>query len=227
MLATAGDVRSAARRFAEDLLPALGAERASHLIVEILNPNPSCRATTEQVEKRHEPATRAQSRSNQNDYQYLGHQARRLGIEPFLLSPTCEEYARIASSGADAIPETLATIADVTSRMAVAALRKNARSGRERIVIAYGGALHNDVEPDAARARFSYGPRLIAATGGRYTALDLIVRELIKDNSAWRAQAWFDHFDPALHESSTIVMRTAPHSYVLFFPKAASTAATP
>lgn len=231
VLAAAGTVRSSARRFSEDLLPLLQ-NRASHLLVEILKPNPSCEAVTRQVEKSHEPVTRAQAPANQNDYVELGHQARRLGIEPFLLSPTCDEYAAIAAAGPDAVSRTLTTIADVTTRMALGALKKNRElertsGGPERLVLAYGGALHNDLAPESSRASFSYGPRLAAATGGRYTELDLFVRELIRDTDAWRSLPWFEHFDPERHPHSTIVMQTAPRSFVLFFPKSHATVAAP
>jgi hypothetical protein len=99
-------------------------------------------------------------------------------------------------------------------------LLKNRALGRERIVIAYGGALHNDLTPAPARADWSYGPGLLADTQGRYVELDLIVRELIKDNDAWRSLPWYSQFDPELLAERSIVLRPAPNSYVLFFAKA-------
>jgi hypothetical protein len=209
---------SSARRFSEELLPVLYG-RASHLLVELLNPNPKCQVATREVRKAHEPVTRAQSGENQNDYVELGRNARAHGIEPFVLSPTCEEYQAIVDAGDAAISQTLSSIASITRRMARAALLKNRALGRERIVVAYGGALHNDLAPARARADWSYGPGLLADTQGRYVELDLIVRELIKDNDAWRNLPWYSQFDPALLADSSIVLRTAPNSYVLFFAK--------
>jgi hypothetical protein len=136
-----------------------------------------------------------------------------------VLSPTCEEYQAIVLAGSDSIAQTLTTIAEITSRMAKGALVKNRAAGRERIVIAYGGALHNDIAPDAAHAAWSYGPQLSSVTGGRYIALDLIVRELIKDNEAWRALPWYAHFDPKREPDSSVLMRVTPNDYVLFFPR--------
>lgn len=217
-LKDAPPVASSARRFADELLPEL-AGRSSHLIVELLNPNPACQEATREVEQAQKPVTSAQSGDNQNDYVALGHRARGLGIEPFVLSPTCEELSAIAQAGAGAIDRTLATIADVTARMVLAALTKNARAGREQIAVAYGGALHNDESPRADRLSWSYGPRLARATGDRYVALDLIVREFIKDSDAWRTLPWYEHFDPERDPASAILMRTGAHSYVLFFPK--------
>lgn len=213
-----GHIRGSARRFGEELLPVLEG-RASHLIVELLSPNPACQETTREVRQAHRPVTQTQSRNNQDDYVALGHRARALNIEPFVLSPSCEEYRAITSAGDDAITQTLTTIATITSRMLRAALVKNQAAGQARIVLAYGGALHNDVSPEQRRATWSYGPELSAFTRGRYLELDLIVRELIKDNDVWRALPWYEHFEPELHPDASVVMRWGPQSYVLFFPR--------
>jgi hypothetical protein len=98
-------------------------------------------------------------------------------------------------------------------------LVKNRAAGREQIVVAYGGALHNDIAPDAARAAWSYGPQLASLTGGRYIAVDLIMRELIKDNEVWRALPWYAHFDPTREPERCMLMRITPNDYVLVFPR--------
>ena len=92
-------------------------------------------------------------------------------------------------------------------------------------MLAYGGALHNDLSPSATRESFRYGDALQAFTGGRYVALDLIVRELIKDNEAWRSLPWYGQVDPELHPESYLLLQPAPHSYVLFFPRTADSSA--
>lgn len=217
-LAGSEHLASTARRFTEELLPVLDS-RASHLLVELLNPNPSCQTTNQQVQEAHKPVTEPQSRQNQNDYVLLGQRAKALGIEPYVLSPTCEEYQAIILAGSDAIAQTLTTIAEITARMARGALVKNRAAGREQLVVAYGGALHNDIAPDAARAAWSYGPQLSGLTRGRYVAVDLIVRELIKDNEVWRALPWYAYFDPKREPDSSVLMRITPNDYVLFFPK--------
>jgi hypothetical protein len=212
------NIPSTAARFSSQLLPVL-ARQASHLIVELLSPNPDCPSAVRPVEQAQKPVILAQSRNNQSDYVALGVQAKALGIEPFVLTPSCEEFRAIADAGEDAIPRTLATIASVTGRVAKGALVNDRKAGRDQIVVAYGGALHNDLAPSATRASFRYGDTLNDFTGGRYVALDLIVREFIKDNEVWRALPWYGEFDPALHPESSILLRTAPQSYVLFFPR--------
>ena len=211
-------VASTAARFSQQLLPVL-AGRASHLVVELLNPNPQCPAAARPLEEAQKPVKATQSRQSQNDYVELGRHARALGIEPFVLTPTCDEFQAIESAGEDAIVRTLSTIAKVTSRMLRAALVQNRKRASDQLVLAYGGALHNDLQPKAARASFSYGDGLNDFTGGRYLELDLIVREFIRDNEVWRALPWYGQFDPETHPDSSVVLMTSPQSYVLFFPK--------
>jgi hypothetical protein len=225
-LAGAEHLSSTARRFSEELLPSL-AGRASHLVVELLNPAPSCAAATREVRRAQEPVTARQSKQNQSDYVELGTHARALGIEPFVLSPTCDELNAIATAGSGAIGAMLTTIARVTSRMLRGALVKNQAAGRVALVIGYGGALHNDIAPSPEKLGWSYGPDLVAFTGGRYVELDLIVREFIKDTAAWRALPWYAHFDPARGESRWLVMRTGAQRYALFFPKSDAGASIP
>jgi hypothetical protein len=207
-----------AARFSELLLPIL-AENASHLIVELLRPNPACQEAARPLQEAQKPVVTPQAPSNQNDYVALGVRARSLGVEPFLLTPTCREFEVIAAAGEDAIPQTLTAIASITTRLAKGALVQNHKAGSSRVVLAYGGALHNDLSPSPTRASFRYGDVLQDFSGGRYVALDLIVRELIKDNDAWRALPWYAEFDRELHPESYLLLQPAPHSYVLFFPR--------
>jgi hypothetical protein len=220
-LAGSEAVASTTRRFTDELLPSF-AGLGSHLVVELLNPDRRCESVAREVRKEQQPVTEAQSAQNQNDYVELGQRARALGIEPFVLGPTCEEFRAIADAGVSAIDVMLQTIARVTSRMLRGALAKNQAAGRAALVIAYGGMLHNDVDPASAKERWSYGPDLARFTRGRYVELDLIVREFIKDTEVWRALPWYAHFDRSRFDDQWLLMKTGPQRYVLFFPRSAS-----
>jgi len=217
-LAGSESIPSTARRFSTLLLPELRG-RASHLVVELLAPDPGCEAATREVRRVQEPVTAPQAKTNSGDYVELGRRARELDIEPFVLSPTCDEYRAIGEAGQGALDQMLGTIARVTSRMLRAALVENRKNERSALVVGYGGALHNDIAPSAAKAAWSYGPELAAFTRGRYTELDLIVREFIKDTDVWRALPWYAFFDPGRDPARWLVMRTGPRRYALFFPK--------
>ena len=216
-LAGSESIPSTARRFSATLLPELRG-RASHLVVELLAPQPGCDAATREVRRVQEPVTAPQAKTNTGDYFELGHRARELSIEPFVLRPTCDELGAIAGAGEGALDQMLGTIARVTSRMLRAALVQNRDKKRPPLVIGYGGALHNDIAPSPEKAAWSYGPELAAFTRGRYTELDLIVREFIKDSDVWKALPWYAYFDPGRDPERWLVMRTGPRRYALFFP---------
>ena len=93
------------------------------------------------------------------------------------------------------------------------------------IILTYGGALHNDLYPRPGQEDWSFGPRLAAASQGRYVELDLIVPEFVKDSEAWRNLPWFPLFDREHLTSETLLYQPAPNSFALIFPKTDATAA--
>ncbi|KYF84727.1 hypothetical protein BE11_13110, partial [Sorangium cellulosum] len=211
-------VPSATRRFTELFLPAL-AGRASDLIVELWAADPRCnKEQVARVEGEQKAVTQAQSASNQGEFLALGSEAKRLGVTPHLLVPSCEEYDAIVRAGPDAVTAMLEMIARLTAAKAKALLGREGAAGK--MVIAYGGALHNDVAPRPGRERWSFGPELSATTGGKYVELDLIVREFIRDSESWRALPWYPHFDREEHPDEAVLFNPAPGSYVLVFPRA-------
>ncbi|WP_437670922.1 hypothetical protein [Sorangium sp. So ce131] len=210
-------IPSATRRFTELFLPAL-AGRASDLIVELWMADPRCnKEKVAQVAKEQKAVTQSQAKDNQGEFLALGNEAKRLGIQPYLLEPSCEEYDAIVRAGPDAVTAMLEMIARLTAARAKALLARDAASGK--MVIAYGGALHNDVAPRPGRERWSFGPELSAFTGGKYVELDIIVPEFIKDSETWRALPWYPHFDRERHPDKAVLFNPTPGSYVLIFPR--------
>jgi len=210
-------IPSATRRFTEQLLPALSG-RASDLIVELWAADPRCKKEqVAKVEKEQQAVTQSQAADNQNEFLTLGNEAKRLGIQPHVLRPSCEEYDAIVRAGPDAVGRMLEMIARLTTAKAKALLPPADAAGK--MVVAYGGALHNDVAPRPGRESWSFGPELSAHTGGKYVELDIIVREFIKDTESWRALPWYGHFDREKHPDQAVLLNVAPGSYVLVFPR--------
>lgn len=210
-------VPSSTKRFTEQLLPGLSG-KASFLLVELMLPNDKCKKETKQVEKQQKPVTKPQAESNQNEYLVLGKRAKELGIVPDLLRPSCEDLTAITQAGAGDISVMLETIARLTSQVVGAELDRNAKAGKSLAVIAYGGALHNDVSPREGREKWSYGPTLRERTQQRYVELDLIVPEYIKDSESWTSLPWYAHYDRGRLGDKTVLFRTEPGSYVMVFP---------
>lgn len=210
-------VASATKRFTDDLLPALKG-KASFLLVELMLPNDACTKTTQHVAKQQEAVTKPQAATNQNEYVVLGQRARALGIVPDLLRPSCDDLDAIAKAGGDDVDLMLRTIARLSTKVVSQELDRNAAAGADRVVVSYGGALHNDVAPKPDHAAWSYGPALAEKTKGRYVELDLIVPEYVKDADAWRALAWYPHYDRAKLGGRAVLYRVGPSSWTLILP---------
>lgn len=217
-------IASTTRRFTETLLPLLQG-RASDLIVELWLPDPRCLKKANKIAERQKVVTEKQAASNQDEYVVLGKRAEAIGIKPHALRPSCEEYDLITGAGGGDVSVMLRLIAEHTTQQAKSLLARNAEGGaRDALVVAYGGALHNDLQPRAGREAWSFGPELNSATQGRYVELDLIVPELVKDSEVWRALDWYAHFDPNKNPDKTTLYNPHPGSYVLIFPRSSSAA---
>ena len=214
---------SSTRRFMDDLLPHL-APRATDLVIELWLANGSCGKVEQKVAEQQTAVTAPQSASNQNEFVELGHRAKALGIMPHALVPSCEQYQKIAGAGPADIEEMLGMIKSVTARDIEELLSKRAP---ERLIVAYGGAMHNDLEPRAGREGFSFGPELAEATANHYVELDLVIPEQIKDTEAWRNLPWYPHYSRENAGTEAYLFSWAPHAYALLFPRADPTETKP
>jgi hypothetical protein len=209
-------VKSTARRFAEELLPAL-AGRASDLVIELLTTNGKCgKAVEKDVTDRQKPVTEPQASTNQNQYVTLGAVAKQHGIRPHALVPECEELVAVTKAGTGDVERMLVLIADATVRETEKTL---AAGDPARAVVLYGGALHNDADPRPGREAWSYGPRLTKLVEGRYVEIDLVVPEFVRPTPAWQALPWYPAFTELAPSTETILMKPSPSSYVLIFPR--------
>ena len=211
-------VPSSAKRFTDEILPRLKG-RASDLLVELLNPPSGCAKTTDAVRKEQAVVTRSQATSDQGEYVAMGERARKLGIVPDLLRPTCADLEAVKDAGEDAIAASLAMIARLTRTQAEKLLERNARTpgDADKFVVTYGGAIHNDPAPPKERADWSFGPELTAATGGRYVAVELFVPELIDESDTWKQRAFYPYYDRARLGAKTTVFRDGK-TYVIVLP---------
>jgi hypothetical protein len=211
-------VPSSAKRFTDTLLPLL-AGRASDLLVELMMPPKGCAKQTQAMRTVQKPVTTQQAAGNQNEYVVMGEAAHKLGIVPDLLRPSCADLAAVEDAGADAIDVSLATIARLTTAQAEKMIDRDRASAAlaKKIVVTYGGALHNDASPPPERARWAYGPALSKYVDGRYVELDMVVPEFIEDTETWRKQPWFGAYQQVKATGKATLFRLAPRSYVLVF----------
>ena len=211
-------IASSTKRFTDAFLPLL-APKASDVVVELWAPDPTCMKEVKAVASAQKPVTSAQAETNQNEYQTLGVKAKAAGMTPWLLRPTCDDFSMLADAGDDAVGEMLGLVKRLTQAKLVQLLQKN---GGAKTVVAYGGALHNDLAPSPEMKAYSFGPELDALTKGRYIELDLIVPEFIKKSPTWEKLAWFSAFEADRaanrHQDKTTLYVLGERSFTLIFP---------
>lgn len=215
---------STARRFARELLPVLAQAGTSDLVVELLQPDPACGETTQEVRKATQEVVAPQATSNQNEFIELGQRARTLGIVPDILRPSCAEYDGIVKAGPDGVMAMLEMVAlkagELIKKRTQINMAEKIRKpdGPAKIVVAYGGLAHNNLVVTPGREKWSFGPDLAAFTNSRYVELDVILADYIKPTEAWKALPWYPHFEPSKHPMHVTLFQTAERSYTLIYP---------
>jgi hypothetical protein len=217
-LAGTETIEPATRRFTRDLLPLLKG-RASDIVVELLIPNPKCKKETVKAREEQKVVTERQATTDQNDYVVLAKEARALGIRAHALEPTCDDLGRIAAAGKDAVAASLDVITRLSEETLERLHQRNVTDNDSRVVVAYGGAMHNDSSPRPGREQWSFGPVMQKLTGGKYVDVDLIVPEFISDSPAWKSLPWVGAFDANAHPEATTVLSPSAGSFVLIFPR--------
>lgn len=214
-------IESATRRFVRNFLPLLEG-KASDIVVELLIPNPKCNKETAKAREEQKVVTERQASTDQNDYVVLAKQARAHGIRAHALEPTCDDLGRIAVAGKDAVVASLDVITRLSRETLERLYQRNVTENDARIVVAYGGAMHNDSSPRPGREQWSFGPALQQMTGGKYVDVDLIVPEFISDSPAWKSLPWVGAFDTNAHPGATTLLSPSAGSFVLIFPRTTS-----
>lgn len=218
-------IASSTKRFTEAFLP-LVAPRSSDVVVELWAPDPKCMKEVKQVASAQKPVTEAQAETNQNEYVTLGTKAKASGMTPWLLRPTCDDFAMLADAGADAVGAMLGLVKRLTQAKVTQLYERNRGAGTEPVktVIAYGGALHNDLAPPEATKEYTFGPELDLLSGGRYIELDLIVPEYVKKTPTWEKLPWFASFEAdrasGRPQDKATLYVVGARSFVLVFPSA-------
>lgn len=215
------NVTSTTKHFTDGFLPLLK-DKASSLVLELWVADGSCGKKKEAtVKKQQAEVTKSQSSENQNEFVALGQKSRELGVIPFVLKPTCDEYDAIQKAGDDAVFEMLKMITrhmrDKTEKLLVETEKKSPG----KMVVTYGGAMHNDLAPREGRQEWSYAAALVKASKERYVELDLIVPEFVGATESWKAMPWYPVFEKLEDPKKAWLVEVAPSSYALIFPRQA------
>lgn len=190
---------------------------ASDLVIELLMADGKCGDAEQKTAEAQKPVTEQQAGSNQNEFLALGNASRAQGIRPHVLRPSCEDYKAIAAAGPDGVPRMLAMIAALTDDLVRRILERNAKEGVDKVVLAYGGAMHNDLTPREGREKWSFGPSLSERTSGGFVELDVFVPEYIKDTESWQSFPWYPHYDRAALGGKVALFETGDRAYTMIF----------
>lgn len=218
----APDVRSTTARFTEQLLPALEG-KASSLVLELWVADGKCnKATEKKVAEQQKEVTKTQAEGNTNEFVKLGEKSKALAIVPFILRPTCAEYDTIKNAGDNAVLEMLAMITRNMKTKVETLFKETDKKSPGKMVVTYGGSMHNDIAPVAGRESWSYAADLDRLAPGRYVELDLIVPEYIKDSDSWKKLPWYSAYEPERFARSVVLIKVAPKSYAMVFARSAA-----
>ena len=212
-------VKSSLAHFTASMLPELEG-KAGDLVVETWLTSGTCgevekKAASEIAETTKRPESTA------NELETMLQRAADLGIQPHILVVSCEEYEELLTAEGELDAERLLQM--VTRLLREKALdyyRKAQATEAKRLVVVYGGALHNDTRPREIIRDLSFGPELSAATGGRYVELDVCVPEYVLNDEDSAKEPWFEAFRRHASSKRTLLLRQAPDSFLLFLPKA-------
>jgi len=207
-------IPSALRHFTSEILPALRTAGASDLVVETWITTGSCGEVERKAVARVDKTTQRPA-STEDEVVTLLRRAKESGLEPRILQVACKDYQAIFDSGRLDYDKLLRLTRGQLETQLRAALQ---RAG-SRLVVSYGGALHNDLHPSADLAPYAFGESVARAVDGRYLELDLYVPEYIEKDPAIRREPWYQQYRRAYRPKLTVVVPRGPGSYALIFPR--------
>jgi hypothetical protein len=213
------NVRSSLARFTDEILPAV-APYASHLIVETWITRGACgeeeKHVTEEVARTTERPVTIES-----EIMKLLRRAKELGVAPHVLDVGCDEYKVLAGqggAGAGGVDyDKLLTITNQHLGRAIGQGLLLPRASGRPLVVVYGGALHNDLFPDPALAKYTFGRAVHAATRGAYREVDLYVPEMVDAMPALKAEPWVRAWQRAGGGATDVVITRSPRSTIIVF----------
>jgi hypothetical protein len=219
---TAG-IASSLSRFTRQVWPPIAA-RVSDLIVETWVTDGACgkaeAATVGDVAR-----TTERPAATENEIVALLTRAKASGARPHILKVSCGEYQLLSPSAAGGsrkevdFERMLALIEHKLEAKVTEILATRPATDADKLIVVYGGALHNDLHPDPVLAPFSYGLRVFHATAGRYRELDLYVAAYLERNAAMHGEPWFAAWERAAAPGRPVLIRRSPDSFIVVFAR--------
>lgn len=211
-------VMSGVKRFTRELLPSLKG-RAASLVVETWMVNGRCG----EVEKKSTLAVKKATKrpdGTEDEVTALLDASYKLGLSNHILLLDCDDYRRILDEQGELDAEkTLEMVREKVEETATRVREKGEAGTPEKLLVLFGGALHNDLVPANDDRPYVFGPALSQATDGGYVELDLLVPEFVSDDPQLVPQRWFQPALALSAQGKVVLLSPSRGTWLLFFPK--------
>jgi hypothetical protein len=215
-LAGAPKVPSALRHFTAEALPVLDGG-ATSMIVETWMLSGRCGEVEKQLAAAVEQTTKRPVETEDEVATMMG-RAFDLGLKNHTLIITCADYASMLDSNKELDAEKSLLLMRGRVLEKAIEVRENDEGGLPgKMLIIYGGAIHNDLEPTSDDAVYSFGPRLRRETNGGYTELDLLVPEYVEGDHDLLKHAWFRPALALAKKGKTVLVQPSSGVNVIVF----------
>jgi hypothetical protein len=209
-------VPSALKHVTNELLPILDGG-ASSLIVETWMLNGRCGKVEQQAAQAVEKTTKRPKETEDEVTTMMG-RAYDLGLTNHTLLINCDDYKSMLddTGGLDA-EQSLLLMKRKVEELATAVREKGEGGLPGKMLILYGGALHNDLSPTDSDAPYTFGRTLQRDTGGHYAELDLLVPEYVEKDEELLATPWFAGALASAKKGKTVLVQPSPGVNVIVF----------
>lgn len=210
---------SALSRFSKSLLPAISSV-TSDIVLEALVPIGNCtEVKNEMAEEIKEDTNRP--KSTEDEVSVLFGQARAHGIFPHYLTLTCADNHLIYNQETVNYQTLLELIGSklTTKTKQVMDFRAGLDRKSKPLIAVYGGAIHNDANPDTEWAAAAFGTEIKKMMPpNKYIEIDLVVPELMEDISFVKKAAWYPLFKDKVTKNKTLLIKRSETDFIIVFP---------
>jgi hypothetical protein len=209
-------VQSALKRFTRELLPALQG-RVTSLVVETWMLNGAC---GEVEKKANTVVSKATQRPDSTEDELTAFLDRTyaMGVKNHILIIDCDDYRSMLSDAGELDAEaSLLLVKRKVEEKAREVIDREEGGTAERVLVLYGGAVHNDLVPLPEWAAYSFGPSL--AKDAHVVELDLLVPEYVEDDEDLKKEPWFAAAMTLSKKGKTVLINPHLDVYLLLFAR--------
>jgi hypothetical protein len=206
---------SSLKRFTDELLPVVAPDSAD-IVVETWVNEGNCGESEKEVVK-DVAKTTERPVTTESEVVTMIKKAKAGGIQPHILTMTCAEYQSLQGKDGVDYARMLELIASHLQEGIEKALP---HAGDGKMVLSYGGALHNDLFPLEELKGYAFGQALQKETKGRYLEVDLYVPEWIEKDELITKEAWYPHYKKQAKAGKVALVKKGAGSYAIVFARA-------